>query len=485
VALTYDRHNHLATMTDAMGATTYTRDAAGRITAMTDANGHTIAYRYDENGCTGLLTTIIYPGDKQVTYTYDALSRLKTVTNWLSQTATYDYDEAGRLISLINFNGDKTAYTYDGANRLTGSVANASDGGVIASFQYGLDGNGNRARIDKQTPLSPPLPMRSQSAQYLNNRLTDTTEASYDYDNEGQQTAVNGSATTSYSFDDAHRLIEIGAGARTRFKYDGAGNRLRAERRGVTTHYIYDIHGNLLAETDKRNQITRYYIHGAGLLAAATLDDAVYCYHYDGIGSTVAITDEAGQVANSYAYSPFGIILDASEKFAQPFKYVGQYGVMAEPNGLYYMRARYYDPDIGRFISEDPIGFGGGDVNLYAYVKNNPVNWIDPKGLYNDADYILDAIEGNPSHSDYGAYAEKFDQAFEDAANPAITTTLAGGAAILSVPVAIEAGGILIYTMQELYFYAIANPYTVNEVGIALIDAFGATALLRQFWARE
>ena len=66
---------------------------------------------------------------------------------------------------------------------------------------------------------------------------------------------------------------------------------------------------------------------------------------------------------------------------SQPFKYVGQYGVMAEDNGFYYMRARYYDPKVGRFISEDPIGFDGGDVNLYAYVLNNPVNEIDPNGL--------------------------------------------------------------------------------------------------------
>ena len=74
-----------------------------------------------------------------------------------------------------------------------------------------------------------------------------------------------------------------------------------------------------------------------------------------------------------------------SETISQPFKYVGQYGVMAgvmaESNGLYYMRARYYNPEIGRFISEDPLGFGGGDVNLFTYVMGNPVNFIDPLGL--------------------------------------------------------------------------------------------------------
>jgi RHS repeat-associated protein len=86
-------------------------------------------------------------------------------------------------------------------------------------------------------------------------------------------------------------------------------------------------------------------------------------------------------VVNSYAYDPFGQILGQQETIPQPFKFVGRYGVMAEPNGLYYMRARYYDPGVGRFISEDPLGFRGGDVNLSAYVQNNPVNRIDPWGL--------------------------------------------------------------------------------------------------------
>ena len=109
--------------------------------------------------------------------------------------------------------------------------------------------------------------------------------------------------------------------------------------------------------------------------------DQTYCYHFDATGNTVAMTDSAQATVNSYSYTPFGIIIGKDETISQPFKYVGQSGVMAEPNGFYYMRARYYDPQVGRFISEDPIGFDGGDVNLYAYVRNNPVNFIDSTGL--------------------------------------------------------------------------------------------------------
>ena len=138
--------------------------------------------------------------------------------------------------------------------------------------------------------------------------------------------------------------------------------------------------GNLLAETDGGNNITRYYIHGLGLLAMVTSTGQVFTYHYNPIGSTIAVTDLGQNVVNAYAYDSFGNILNQAENVAQPFKYVGQYGVMSEPNGFYYMRARYYDPQVGRFISEDPIGFDGGDVNLYGYVGNNSVNYNDPSG---------------------------------------------------------------------------------------------------------
>lgn len=122
-----------------------------------------------------------------------------------------------------------------------------------------------------------------------------------------------------------------------------------------------------------------------------TPSDEVYCYHFNATGSTVAMTDSSQTMVNKYAYDPFGKVTNQEEAIPRPFKFVGQYGVMTEPNGFYYMRARYYDPNVGRFISEDPIGFEGGDVNLYAYVGNNPVNLIDPLGL---SDMIFDPSSG-------------------------------------------------------------------------------------------
>jgi len=192
--------------------------------------------------------------------------------------------------------------------------------------------------------------------------------ATFGYDDEGQLSTGYG---TSYTFDYFHRLTNIGSAYQ--FSYDGNGNRLEAVRSGVVTRYVYDTNGNLLAEADGQNNITRYYIYGLGLMAMVTASNQYYCYHFNALGSTVAVTDQSKSVKNKYAYDPFGNILSQVETVTQPFKFVGQFGVMTEPNGFYYMKARYYDPDVGRFISEDPIGFDGGDVNLYGYAANQPV----------------------------------------------------------------------------------------------------------------
>jgi RHS repeat-associated protein len=137
---------------------------------------------------------------------------------------------------------------------------------------------------------------------------------------------------------------------------------------------------SVLAETDANGNITTYYVYGLGLIAKITPQNQAYYYHYDGLGSTIAITDSTGSIVNQYAYDAHGKVISQTEGISNPFKYVGKYGVMDDGNGLLYMRARYYDPEMRRFINKDPIGFAGGDLNLYAYVGNNPANNADPKG---------------------------------------------------------------------------------------------------------
>jgi RHS repeat-associated protein len=303
------------------------------------------------------------------------------VTNWLGQTASYTYDQAGRLIGLQSFNSILTTYGYDNADRLIDLENRRSDTGAIATYQFSLDANGNRVQIDETAPITWTVSSGTKDYTYndMKNRLLTAGSLSFAYDFEGQLASLNTGST--YAFDYEHRLKSISGTDSIQYAYDGSGNRLEAVRDGAITRYIYDAAGNLMAEADGLNNITRYYIHGLGLLAMVNLADEVYCYHFDAVGSTIAMTDETQAMVNTYAYTPFGSIGNEQETLPQSFKYVGQHGVMAEPNGFYYMRARYYDPQVGRFISEDPIGFAGGDVNLYVYCINNPILFIDPLGL--------------------------------------------------------------------------------------------------------
>ena len=344
-----------------------------------DAKGFEIFYDYNE---AGNLTLLTYPGGKSVRYTYDALNRLETVTiEWLNKTAFYYYDEAGRLTDFINFNGTWTEYAYDDADRLIGMDCATSDLAIISGYQFTLDGNGNRTRVDRLEPLRSIFKAELTAYQYnpQRNRLTAAGGFTYNYDFEGQLSEIN---DTTYEFDYDHRLVAVSDAESSSYVYDGRDKRLEAMRDGTITKYIYDAAGNLLAEAGPSNTITRYYIYGQGLMAMVTPTDELYGYNFDAIGSTIAMTDDSGQIVNAYAYTPFGRITNKQETIAQPFTFVGQHGVMTEPNGFYYMRARYYDPQTGRFISQDPLGFDGGDVNLYIYAANNPVLLIDPNGLW-------------------------------------------------------------------------------------------------------
>jgi RHS repeat-associated protein len=377
VHFTYNQLDQLTSMVDSVGTTSYGYDAAGRLTSSTNPHSFAVSYHYDAAGNLDVLT---YPGNKEVRYTYDELNRLKTAKiMWLAgePTATYYYDPAGRLDYLTNFNGTLADYSYDNANRLTSLDNRKSDSTILATYAFTLDGNGNRTNT-VQTEQHTNLPAYSASSYTYNlqkNRLLSAGADSFTYDNEGQLATGYGSA---YTFDHEHRLIAIGTDQLT---YDVTGKRLQATRNGVVTRYIYDASGNLLAEADGSNNIIRYYIHGAGLLGAVTPSNQLYCYHFNATGHAMAMTDATQTVVNKYSYDAYGTVTNQQETVTQPFKYVGQLGVMAEPNGFYYMRARYYDPQVGRFISEDPIGFDGGDENLYAYVGNNPVMGVDPSGL--------------------------------------------------------------------------------------------------------
>jgi RHS repeat-associated protein len=142
---------------------------------------------------------------------------------------------------------------------------------------------------------------------------------------------------------------------------------------------LYD-GANVVAELDAAGNTVAHYAQGPGIDQALAMlrDGLVSYYHSDGLGSITSLTNPAGANLVTYAYDAFGNMTDSGGNFVNPYRYTGR--EWDGETGLYYYRARYYDPSIGRFISEDPIHFNGG-INFYRYADNAPTNWTDASGL--------------------------------------------------------------------------------------------------------
>jgi RHS repeat-associated protein len=364
----------------------FTYNNANRLTDVRDVYDKPIHYEYNQSGN---LTSITYPGNKTVTYEYDDADRLITVTDWLNNVTSYEYDPAGNLIKKIYPNGSNIINEYDDANRLTGVLDyNPPNLTVNSTFNYTLDALGNREEISFYQPLDVmPSPQALNCTYGYDNRLLETYgSTTYTSDANGNLISKTGGSPATYTwyYNNILTDVAVSGGNTYHYKYDGLGNRVSKRVNTTETRYIVDPLGSrVLAEIDGSGTITAYYVYGHGLLSKITPSGQAYYYHYDGLGSTIAITDLSGAIKNKYAYDTYGKVLNQVEdpQVPNPFKYIGEYGVMDDGNGLLYMRARYYDPEVGRFINKDPIGFGGGDLNLYAYAGNNPVNFVDPVGL--------------------------------------------------------------------------------------------------------
>ncbi len=212
------------------------------------------------------------------------------------------------------------------------------------------------------------MPVEDFSYDPVGNRMT----------SEGQAPSVG--RDTEYVHDFDNRLIEVNyPGMLAQYTYDPFGRRIQKSVNGTVTRYVYD-GPNIVTQYDGAWNVAAKYTHTLDVDDPLTVTQGAntYYYHRDGLGSVVNLTDGAGNSIKGYTYKSFGEIYQETGSLVQPFTYTGR--EYDPESGLYYYRARYYDPRAGRFLTKDPIGFAGGDVNLYRYVRNNPVNWIDPEG---------------------------------------------------------------------------------------------------------
>jgi RHS repeat-associated protein len=372
---TYDSpRNRLKTVTYQSKVITFSYDNLDRITS-TVYDGNTVGYSYDKNNN---VTTITYPGSKVVTYTYDELDRLKTVSDWNNQVTTYFYKKDSRLDYTTLPNGVITTNAYDAAGRMAGY--NTKKGTtVICQYTFDLDFVGNHKLENKQEPVSTYASMSNASltAQYDNqNRIITHGTKNFTFDANGCTKTKTG---RTYNWDVYDRLTSVSGDFTALYEYDGLGNRRRAVRNGAATKFVLNILGmsQVLMETNDANVAQNYYVYGLGLISRIKPDNTTRYYHSDFRGSVVAMSDGAGTVTHKYQYDEFGTVLQKTEQDENRFRYVGMAGVQYEDSTLIFMRARYYDPEIGRFLSEDPIW----SANLYPYAGNNPVTGIDPTGL--------------------------------------------------------------------------------------------------------
>lgn len=411
---TYDLNGNMLSATNTNATVTFSYDAEGRMVEET-LNGHSTTYTYDtRSGAIG----ITYPGGRQVDEKYDMRGRLISITSAGDTVARMEYDANDLTLSCTYGNGDVTSYGYDAAGRLT-SIAGVHGATPIVTFGYSHDPVGNivaktdavRAErseaytYDAKDRLaafrrgvagsSGTIPNPLQQVTYQLDALGNRTTAGYSHDNTNAYTTAlgatlqydgNGNLSSdgrhTYQYNCRNHMVSVDSGATATYLYDALDRRISANG---TNYYYRGIQA--IEERDGTDTTTYVYGNAVDDIVAMRRGGQAYYYHKDQIGSVMAITDGEGSTVETYSYDPYGAptIYDAYgiEKtvsgIGNTIMFTGREYDYA--TGLYHYRARALHPQLGRFMQKDPLMYVDG-YNMYEYVGGNPVNSIDPHGLY-------------------------------------------------------------------------------------------------------
>ncbi|MEZ5552746.1 MAG: FG-GAP-like repeat-containing protein [Pseudomonadales bacterium] len=377
----YDTAGNRISITSPEGTILYAFDEVDRIISVTDPDAGVTGYEYDASGN---VTGIDYPNGTSAVLTYDSRNRTARVTHLAPDGTTvladylYDVDAAGNRVQVIETAGRTLDYSYDVLNRLS----SVTDGTSTSGYSYDAVGN----------IISIPLPGGgSETATYdVNDRILTVGARSFAYDPRGNLTTItDGVDVTTFTYDARNRLIQRvePGGTVSQFTYDAAGNRVSRTVNGVTTGYVVDLTdpsglAQTLLERDGAGTVQASYVYGHGLVSSDRSGIAAY-FHPDALGSARLLTNASGAVTDSYDYDAYGTDAGSTVTTTNEFRFAGQ---RLDPDtGLYYMRERYYDPEVARFISRDPAQgdpFMPMTLHPYQYAFNNPVNAIDPTGRF-------------------------------------------------------------------------------------------------------
>jgi RHS repeat-associated protein len=421
----YDGNGNRTQMTDGSGQESYLYDPLNRLTSVT-RGADVFFYGYDLVN----LTQATYPGLAAVTYGYDDDERLQSVASG-GQTTSYGYDaaanlrtttlpagngyvetrtydRAGTLVDVENKKGQTTlsrfaitpdpvgnplsvvrtgalaqtqTYTYDNMDRLKSVCfqAGTCPGGSDPFIRWTYDGVGNR--------LTEARPAGTTSYTYnVADELTQAGSTAYTYDQNGNELSA-GSRTFAYDLANRVKTTTLG-NTTTTYLYDGDGKRLQAStgtQASKKTNFLWDLNQGLPQlglERDGNNSLIRRYTYGARRISQTAGSNTSYHLH-DGLGSVANLTSSSGATQWTWSYEPFGSIrTEQKASGSQPDNFMRFTGEYLDPTGLYYLRARQYDPASGRFLARDPAAPSqtAPQVSSFAYVLDRPTVLVDPSG---------------------------------------------------------------------------------------------------------
>jgi RHS repeat-associated protein len=411
VGLEYDANGNVTSMVDGTGESTFVYDELGRLTGSENGNGDVVGYGYNLGD---QLTGILYPNGKSISRTFDEAGRLETVTDWLGGTTSFDYDADSNLeeITFPVGTGNVDEYEYDPTGRMSaakfmdgpetlaslsyvrdkiGQVEDEASNGLPGAEEiaYGYDENerlieAGEASLEYDAADNLTKAPGTTNAYDAASQLETGTAVSYTYDKLGQriETAPGGGPATSYDYDQAGNLIsierpeegEVSAIAQS-LSYDGTGL-LTSKSVGMSTqHFTWDSSGELpLLLDDDQNS----YIYGPNGLPIAQIQEEEATYiHHDQLGTTRVLTDSSGEVVGRFSFGAYGTPEGSTGTATTPMGFAGQY-TDAE-SGLQYLRARFYDPATGQFITKDPLA--AILRTPYGYANQSPLHYVDPSGM--------------------------------------------------------------------------------------------------------
>ncbi|HDR8248947.1 DNRLRE domain-containing protein [Bacillus cereus group sp. Bce039] len=433
---------------------TKTYDKADRVISATDSRGGKVDWTYHDkaNSKTEKLKeqTITQGGyTNKVSYDYNTLDQNIRVTDG-SQTYRFDYDDQGNVRTYTAGNGSGSTFNYDHANKIKDLVVGTSNS-ILLSERYEYDQAGNRTKIKYEGAggkVTETNFVYDPINQLLNEALPNGTSKSYTYDGFGNRTSVkvveNGKETKSIAatFNEGNQLVKFGnesltydvngnrtsdgkykytwnednqivaitkqgeSNAFVTYKYDEDNRRIEKNVNGQVTRYFYDGDSiNPLYETDGSGKVLRQYVYSVnGLRMAMKSQGQTLYYHYNPRGDVVAMTDQNREVVATYEYDSWGNVLKSEVKgiaAENPFGYAGY--MYDKEIGMYYLIARYYNPEHGVFLSIDPDPGDEDDPvtqNGYTYADNNPMMMTDSDG--HSPTLLINA--GFAIYDGYGAY---------------------------------------------------------------------------------